>query len=777
MDEFVEENDQIPSVEECANENEHVTELLDNAEKNDETIEENNSECWDSEDDEDQAIDDAESEDELEFDSENNHPKLNCSVNVAIHMILTFYLKHNLSWVALEDLLLLFNVIVGGNIFPKSKFLFKKRFNLPIRPQFHYYCPNCTVLIEPNDDNRHNCENCNYKFNNQVNKSENFFVTLPILTQVQTVLQRNSSCIKKKKPSNLICDINDGSLYKEKIHDENTITLTLNTDGVKIFKSTKKGSFWPIQFVINELHPNTRFENKNIIVCGFWFGKDPNFDIFFKPLIQELHSMKDHVISITTPKEILNFNVRALSWTVDTIAKDKIQMKKQFNGYDGCSYCFHHGERVEGHQIRYTNNNGNEERTHITALDDMTNASDNNIISNGFKGLCPLVALPEFDVIKGFVIDPMHCVFLGVVRQIAELWFDSSNHGKKFYIGLRHKIIDEKMSTIKPPIGISRKPRSITERHMWKASEWRTWLFFYSLPCLYNTLPQLYLEHFCLLAESIYTLSKETISTEELFVTDRNISEFVKLFQHYYGKINMVYNVHLLLHLPKCVLRLGPLWGYSNFCFENNNGVLMKYVRGKTDVSQQIVSKYCLNQFLHNTIVQNQTVTEYFDKISRKRKFLKSSVDANVNLIGKAKPYLLNEYEKTLFPLINGNVIHVYDRVIYKRELFHSSRYCKHLKSDDSTIQLKSGKTVELKYIFLKEDEVFIMVSKKFAKSVSNEFINKLSHIVSYDTTIYYAADERLEIFSINEINSKKFLIKLQSYVFDSEFPNNFDKD
>lgn len=52
-------------------------------------------------------------------------------------------------------------------------------------------------------------------------------------------------------------DITDGELYNKtqvlkKVHK---VTLTLNTDGVQVFKSKTK-SLWPIQLIVNELPIN-----------------------------------------------------------------------------------------------------------------------------------------------------------------------------------------------------------------------------------------------------------------------------------------------------------------------------------------------------------------------------------------------------------------------------------------------------------------------------------------------------------------------------------------
>lgn len=56
------------------------------------------------------------------------HEFLHCTVNDAIDMVYVFCVRHNLNWVAMEDMALLINKILGVNSLPISKYLFKKRF-------------------------------------------------------------------------------------------------------------------------------------------------------------------------------------------------------------------------------------------------------------------------------------------------------------------------------------------------------------------------------------------------------------------------------------------------------------------------------------------------------------------------------------------------------------------------------------------------------------------------------------------------------------------------
>lgn len=176
--------------------------------------------------------------------------------------------------------------------------------------------------------------------------------------------------------------------------------------------------------------------------------------------------------------------VKVLLFCADTPVKDAVQKKKGYNGYNGCSYCYHPGVRIGKNSIRYPIVENINNRTHAEALNDMEIAHLTGSYHNVFHTYNPLVAIPEFDIINGVTIDYMHCVLLGVTRQLLELWFDSENHTERFYKGRRLQIVDDKLLKIK----VSRAPKSLKEKSDWKANELRNWLLFHSIPCLYISL-------------------------------------------------------------------------------------------------------------------------------------------------------------------------------------------------------------------------------------------------------------------------------------------------
>lgn len=172
---------------------------------------------------------------------------------------------------------------------------------------------------------------------------------------------------------------------------------------------------------------------------------------------------------------------------------------------------------------------------------------------------------------------------------------DSRNNFKEYYLGLKIKQINERLTNINPYTEISRYPREISQRAQWKANEWLNWLLYFSNPCLVQILPIQYLNHFQMLQKIIQKLIGNDINVEVIIECRILADSFVKEFQNFYGKKCMVYNVHLLIHMIDSVANFGPLWGFSLFPYENYNGMLKNFIKGPKEPIQQINNKYLMN--------------------------------------------------------------------------------------------------------------------------------------------------------------------------------------
>ncbi|KAG4073203.1 hypothetical protein HA402_013468 [Bradysia odoriphaga] len=199
-------------------------------------------------------------------------------------------------------------------------------------------------------------------------------------------------------------DIFDGELYKSL------------KNGVRVFKSKRKASLWPIQMFINEVLPSKRFKQENIILNGIWFGTDPVFEIYLKPLIEELKNLEENKILVQNNNvDNVAVTVRVLFVSADAPARCKVLKFKQYNGEFGCTYCLHPGFMVGASTTsKYTLSlEGYKLRTHASTV-----ALINSLLTTGKEilgvmGVSPLIGFKDYDLILGTAIDYMHCVLEG----------------------------------------------------------------------------------------------------------------------------------------------------------------------------------------------------------------------------------------------------------------------------------------------------------------------------------------------------------------------------
>ena len=78
----------------------------------------------------------------------------------------------------------------------------------------------------------------------------------------------------------------------EFLDHENNISLTLNTDGVNKYKSSKTGNIWPVYLIINELPKQFRYNIDYMIPAMVYCDKPkPNMITFLAPLINKLNDL------------------------------------------------------------------------------------------------------------------------------------------------------------------------------------------------------------------------------------------------------------------------------------------------------------------------------------------------------------------------------------------------------------------------------------------------------------------------------------------------------
>jgi hypothetical protein len=423
----------------------------------------------------------------------------------ALVAILAYVLSEGLPSTGLASLLKLLVLLLPiDSSLPDTKFLFEKVFSGSLgKHEYKLYCPVCENLVVGDDDNTTLCicTTCNENYQKkQLMDKGNFFIHLPLAPQLARLLQRDEiysslsyRFTRATANPDAIEDIYDGTMYRSLgngllMQNPNAISLTFSTDGLPLFSSSNY-SIWPLQAIVNELPPKLRKEN--ILLFGIWFGpQKPSMNTFLEPFVDEMRELYENGVPWQRHEEVVISKVIACSCPCDSVARCQVQNIKQFNGEFGCTWCLHPGivmAKGNGSVRSYVYQDAIQNRTDENMRADAREACNSNESVNGVKGASSLMLLPEFDMVKGFVVDNLHCVDLGVTRQLTNMWLDSSNNEHNWYVGTRITEIDMKLAEVCPPDEVTRLPRSVTKRRYWKGSEWHHWLLEYSTAPPYVT--------------------------------------------------------------------------------------------------------------------------------------------------------------------------------------------------------------------------------------------------------------------------------------------------
>ncbi len=648
-------------------------------------------------------------------------------------LILSFMLRYSLPDLALVDLLQLLNLHMPVSCISSSSYLFRKAFGKPEDSMdFKCMCMNdqCGNIVESNEQ-KGICVECNSPYDKSICMKEGmFFIVLSIEEQLRCILEhQDEDCFVERGmlgQNTNMHDIVDGDYYRSvnELSNVNHVSLTFNCDGIPVFESSNN-SLWPIQLTVNELKPSIR--NKNILLGALWFGKSkPAFFVYFLPFIEEMKRLSSVGMYWTAKysrKQMLT-KVFVIQCSCDSVARCMMQGINQFNGQFGCSWCMHEGtvlEKGKGHVRAYT-----VEQNVVYPLrrsDDLVQHAamcvDQNV--DHVNGVCiasPLILLHDsgFDMVNSFTVDYMHAVLLGCVRQFCKLWFDTSYHTKPWYIGTQMFLLDRKLLRVRPPSEVRRLPRSLAVRKLWKATEWRNWLLYYSVPVLDGVLSNRYLHHWLLLVYCIYELLKENVSKEQITECERKLQYFVCDVEKLYDPSHMSYNVHQLLHICDTVRRFGPLWCSSNFVFEDYNGKLLQLFSGYVSVPKQIARSFLLLRSMqllsvgmYNEKSKSDSPAEVlYDKLVGNYPLVKMAekVEDEVTLLGNPieNRVVTNAEMRMLQPLCPNVELNELSVKFYKRAIINGKAYCIRsygvgLKTNNYTVITDSNKFGEILHL------------------------------------------------------------------------------
>lgn len=279
------------------------------------------------------------------------------------------------------------------------------------------------------------------------------------------------------------------------------------------------------------------------------------------------------------------------------------------------------------------------------------------------------------------------------------------------------------------------------------------------------------------LVDAMHILCSSSISPEKLICAKRLLLSFTDEFENLYGQENMVYNVHQLRHLSDCVELNGPLFAYSNYCMEDNIGHIVEFVKGTTDVTKQVCTKYLLEKNLHKCLEKSERARNFYNRIESKLSF---SVTINIGdslLIGKPRKHSnLNANELTLIKNIarigEDDEILEYNSIFLKRKIFYETvANATGKRTNDSFIyNQQTQRFGEIKSIVLVRERIFLLINEKF--ELENDH-----GICKYSIFLLNVENFGTTIIEPESIGSKYIFFQYGSTLVCSSFPNFYERN
>lgn len=224
-----------------------------------------------------------------------------------------------------------------------------------------------------------------------------------------------------------------------------SIEVNINIDGLPLFKSSSS-QVYPILCNLNE-----NYNEIDVIGIYHGYGKSTDANVFLKLFTKETRNLTINGIKIKD--HTYPFKIR--SFICDVPAKSFITYTKSHSGYYACSKCTAKGEYYFDKVI-------------YPYLSSCHLRTDNDfrfkLQENHHTGTSVLESISNINMVNDFPSDPMHLIFLGIVKKLVSLWCYRKLKTKlSFYqISETSKLLENQKENI--PSEFNRKSRSLFEK-------------------------------------------------------------------------------------------------------------------------------------------------------------------------------------------------------------------------------------------------------------------------------------------------------------------------
>jgi hypothetical protein len=439
----------------------------------------------------------------------------------------------------------------------------------------------------------------------------------------------------------------------------NELKIQFNIDGLPVFNSVNY-CVWPI---LGSVVSPIKSDVFTVAVYG-GNSKPNDFNAYMQPLVNELNKLADDG-GLFLNSFNSKVQIKVENFCCDAPAKADLRLVKQFNARQGCERCNLSGTYMQHRMVFESGEQEIRPRKDEDFNVPLETDKEDQAFDEYRKEESVLHSDLRLHMISQFPYDYMHLVCLNVVRNMVSDW----NRAKSpAYIPGCFPMICSHLSLCSEhmPAEFQRKCRSISDAKRWKATEARQFLLYIGLVALnYHGVSRELLEHFLQLSVAIRCLCSPSLVKVGGFVTlARQLLEmFVSNYGKLYGREQVTYRIHSLIHLADDVERYGVLDNFSCFKFENYLGAVKELVhkRRPSHIVQQICRRLSEREFM------------MFDNSILNRECPETGVPAGLHSrgptiadMGSVEQYEVVRWQHFLFGSTTGNQCFASNGAVYK---------------------------------------------------------------------------------------------------------------
>lgn len=542
------------------------------------------------------------------------------SISIAdiLTVIMFYFPTYNMSATQIDGFFILLQFILGAvsvqNILPRNRYMFEKDNSYFNKYEKRMYCEKHKCLT---NECKHGCTLKHFWYR-----------------PLKDILHERWQCPnfrynagyyrRRLLSADVVEDVYDAGLYQKYAapitRNAGGLSVSVNTDGTCPF--TAGTSYWPIILVIHELPPTERYKAENLLLAGLWSG-NPDFDIFFQPLLQDLIDLKTHGMNVNLDGEDKVCKVATLFFIGDMPARAKVMKMVGSNStHHACTRCLAKGQSVSHRTLLPYSTDATVQRTNNNTKQCVESSLSDGAAVYGITGKNFLMYVHnDYSIQEHTVIENMHTVFSNFVKNIMSYMRSTLSEGKAYHISSEGwSSMCEVVGSLRFPYTYHRQQGSLENFDKYRISQHRMFLL-YTWPILLDTF------HNETVRRPIMRVIEVIRELSDCFRRDRlpqlisDMKEARNEMQQLFGTHIVTLPVHEVMeHLVQCCEQWGPLYVTTMFSLEGFNHNLQREVHGTKSVEKRALEMVSCKHLLPRLTreLQSDEAKQAISKLQRK---------------------------------------------------------------------------------------------------------------------------------------------------------------